>query len=138
MRTDSIYLKLLACTFFLPLFVDLAWGQQTPPSDETSQREVESRKLLQRMKEAPPAPMPSAAAVRPDAESSSPESRSLESYDQRTGKLTKQAAGDPSAQATSVNSQKPERLKNADGENDQTRKCKKTTAEDVDGRDYDH
>lgn len=132
MRTGPINFKLLFYIFFLFFFGGWVSAQETPAQDKTSQQEVESRKLLQRMKEAPPAPMPPAAVARPEAESASPKSRSMISYDQKTGKVTNQPAAVSSAQATSVNSEQPERLKNADKGNDQSGRSQDPIPDGVD------
>ena len=132
MRKDMFKFKLLPCTFLLLFFGTLVSAQEVPAQDETSQREMESRELLQRMKEAPPAPMPSAAAVRPDAESASPESRSVISYDPKTGKVTRRSADAASTEAISVSGKKPEHVRNADEESDQIRKSQEPLSESID------
>jgi hypothetical protein len=86
MRTGIFNSKLLFCTFIL--FVLGGWisVHAEPAKDEATQKEMESQKLLQLMKNAPPAPMPKSATTHTETESSSPDSRSTVSYDPVTGK----------------------------------------------------
>ena len=76
-----------------------AFAQQVPAQDEATQREMESRKQLELMNNAPPAPMPPSANTRTEAESASEESRSTVSYDPVTGKKIVQPAVSPSGSA---------------------------------------
>jgi hypothetical protein len=136
MRKGPFNFKLLHCNFFLLLFGGWVSAQEVPAQDEASLREMESQELLRQIKAAPPAPMPPWAVAHPDAESASPESRSLQSYDPATGEVTTQPADTSSAPApaTGVAPQAPALLKNADDGN-----CERTRDQDVlaDGVDED-
>lgn len=96
MRNGVFKNKLLFCASIWCLFGGWTAVHGDPAKDEATQKEMESQKLLQRMKNAPPAPMPKSATIHTEAESSSPDSRSTVSYDPVTGKETVRPAISPS------------------------------------------
>lgn len=116
MRKGIFNYKLLFCIFVMCVTGIWNFVHADPVKDEATQKEMESQKLLQIMKNAPPAPMPESAPTHTDAESSSPDSRSTVSYDPVTGKETVRPAISPSGSTSTKGaaSQPPVQAKSED------------------------